>query len=207
MPFEEMEELLVSLSEDVRDRFYGKYRGLVTDVEDPDGLGRIVAKVPEVFDEEETPWAMPCVPFAGEGHGLVLLPEIGDGVWIEFESGDTSRPIWTGGWWGDGELPAPGAKKTRALVTTAGHKFVLDDDGDEVRLKHQGGAEMVMTAGQITLSVSGAEMKMSSTEITISLGASEIKLTNGDLTLKSGGAQVKLVGAVVNINNGSITVM
>lgn len=207
MPAQEMEDLLVSLSEEVRDRFHGKYRGLVTDVDDPDGLGRIVAKVPEVFEEQETPWAMPCVPFAGEGHGLVLLPEVGDGVWIEFESGDPSRPVWTGCWWGDGELPAPGAKRTRALVTTAGHKLVLDDEGDEVRLRHAGGAEMTMTGGSITLSVGGAEVKMSSTGITISLGASEIKLTPGDLTLKSGGAQVKLVGAVVNINNGSITVM
>lgn len=207
MPAEEMEDLLVSLSEEVRDRFHGKYRGLVTDVDDPDGLGRIVAKVPEVFEEQETPWAMPCVPFAGEGHGLVLLPEVGDGVWIEFESGDPSRPVWTGCWWGDGELSAPGAKRTRALVTTAGHKLVLDDEGDEVRLRHAGGAEMTMTGGSITLSVGGAEVKMSSTDITISLGASEIKLTPGDLTLKSGGAQVKLVGAVVNINNGSITVM
>ncbi|HEX5707545.1 MAG TPA: phage baseplate assembly protein V [Pyrinomonadaceae bacterium] len=207
MPAEEMEELLVSLSEQVRDRFYGKYRGLVTDVEDPETMGRIVAKVPEVFEEQETPWAMPAVPFAGAGHGLVLLPEVGDGVWIEFESGDPSRPLWTGFWWGDGELPAPGAKKTRALVTTAGHQLVLDDEGSEVKLLHSGGAEMKMTGGSITLSVGGAEMKMSSTDITISLGASEIKLTPADLTLKSGGAQVKLVGAVVNINNGSITVM
>ena len=207
MATEEIESLLVELTEKTRDRFYGKYRGLVTDVDDPEKLGRIVAQVPEVFEEEETPWAMPSVPFAGAGHGLVLLPEVGDGVWMEFESGDPSRPIWTGCWWGDSELPDPGGTKTRALVTTAGHKLVLDDEGSEVQLLHSGGAELKMTDGDITLTIGGAEMKMTSTDITISIGASEIKLTAGDLTLKSGGAQVKLVGAVVNINNGAITVM
>jgi uncharacterized protein involved in type VI secretion and phage assembly len=207
MATEEMERLLVDLNERTHGRFYGKYRGLVRDVDDPDKLGRIVAQVPEVFEEEETPWAMPAVAFAGAGHGLVLLPEVGDGVWIEFESGDPARPLWTGFWWGDNELPDPGGTKTRALVTTAGHKLVLDDDKSEIHLTHSGGAELKMTDGDITLSIGGAEVKMSSTEITISLGASEIKLTSADLTLKSGGAQVKLAGAAVNINNGSITVM
>jgi uncharacterized protein involved in type VI secretion and phage assembly len=207
MATEEMEGLLVDLTERMRDRFYGKYRGLVTNVDDPDKLGRIVAQVPEVFEEQETPWAMPVVPFAGAGHGLVLLPEVGDGVWIEFESGDPSRPLWTGCWWGDDELPAPGGTKTRALVTAAGHKLVLDDDGSEVQLLHAGGAELKMTDDDITITIGGAEVKMTSSDITISIGASEIKLTASDLTLKSGGAQVKLAGAAVNINNGAITVM
>ena len=206
MANEEMESLLVELAETTRGRFYGKYRGLVTDVDDPEKLGRIVAQVPDVLEEQETPWAMPVVPFAGDGHGLVLLPEVGDGVWIEFESGDPSRPLWTGCWWGDGELPDPGGPKTRALVTTAGHKLVLDDEGSEVQLLHSGGAELKMTDGDITITIGGAEVKMTSTDITISIGASEIKLTSSDLTLKSGGAQVKLAGAVVNINNGAITV-
>jgi len=206
MATEEMEGLLVELTERTRDRFYGKYRGLVTDVDDPDKMGRIIAQVPEVFEEQETPWAMPVVPFAGEGHGLVLLPEVGDGVWIEFESGDPSRPLWTGCWWGDGELPEPGGTKVRALVTTAGHKLVLDDDGGEVQLLHSGGAELKMTDDDITITIGGAELKMTSSDITISVGGSEIKLTSSDLTLKSGGAQVKLAGAAVNINNGAVTV-
>jgi uncharacterized protein involved in type VI secretion and phage assembly len=207
MPTEEMENLVVDLAERMRDRFYGKYRGLVTNVDDPDNLGRITAQVPEVFEEQETPWAMPVVPFAGSGHGLVLLPEVGDGVWIEFESGDPSRPLWTGFWWGDGEMPDPGGTRTRVLATTAGHKLVLDDAGDEVKLLHAGGAELKMTGGDITLSIGQAELKMTGTGITLSIGASEIKLSPADLTLKSGAAQVKLVGAVVNINNGAITVI
>jgi uncharacterized protein involved in type VI secretion and phage assembly len=166
-----------------------------------------MAQVPEVLVGQESSWAMPAVPFAGAGHGLVLLPEVGDGVWIEFESGDTSFPIWTGCWWGDDEMPDPAGTRTRVLATTQGHKIILDDAGSEVKLLHSGGAELKMTGGDITLSIGAAELKMTTTGITISIGASEIKLTPGDLTLKSGGAQVKLVGAVVNINNGAITVL
>jgi hypothetical protein len=45
------------------------------------------------------------VPYAGTGAGFFAIPPIGAGVWIEFEAGDVSRPIWTGAWWATGEVP------------------------------------------------------------------------------------------------------
>ena len=51
--------------------------GVVTNVEDPEKLGRIIAQVPEILHEEPSPWALPVTPFAGSGHGLVLIPEVG----------------------------------------------------------------------------------------------------------------------------------
>jgi hypothetical protein len=84
------ERLLVDVAEQTRSRYFGKYRGLVQDVEDPETLGRLRAQVPEVYGDADSPWAFPVVPFAGPNHGLVLLPEVGDGVWIEFEAGDRS---------------------------------------------------------------------------------------------------------------------
>ena len=84
--------MLVSMAETMRSRFYGKYRGKVVDVNDPDKLGRITAQVPEILQQETSHWALPAVAFAGPGHGLVLIPEVGDGVWIEFEAGDPSKP-------------------------------------------------------------------------------------------------------------------
>jgi hypothetical protein len=82
---------------------------------------------------------------------LVLLPEEGDGVWIEFEAGDRHRPIWTGFWWANGELPQPGGPTTRVLATTKGHQLVLDDEGDAVKLIHAGGARIVLTGGSVTV--------------------------------------------------------
>ena len=45
---------------------------------------------------------MPCVPIAGKQMGVFVVPQIGAGVWVEFEQGDPDYPIWIGGFWGIG---------------------------------------------------------------------------------------------------------
>ena len=88
-------------------RFYGKYRGMVFNNIDPMQTGRIQVQVPDVLGPGKTSWAMPCVPFAGKQSGVFVLPQIGDGVWVEFEQGDIDYPIWVGGFWGStAEVPA-----------------------------------------------------------------------------------------------------
>lgn len=95
-----IEELLEQLVEGLAHTWHGKYRGSVARVDDPQGLGRIQAYVPRLFGKEASGWAMPCAPYAGPDQGLFTVPEPGAGVWIEFEEGDLSRPIWSGMWWG-----------------------------------------------------------------------------------------------------------
>src|SRR5207248_2980101 len=82
----------------VMERFFGKYEGQVTDVNDPLEIGRLRAKVPEVLGRDvETGWALPCAPFGGgKDRGMLFLPKMADTVWIEFAAGDISRPIWSG---------------------------------------------------------------------------------------------------------------
>lgn len=204
----EHEELMVGIAESLRSRFFGKYRGVVTNVDDPEKLGRIIAQVPEVLHETPSPWALPATPFAGPGHGLVLIPEVGDGVWIEFEAGDPSRPIWTGGWWGPDELPAPGDVQVRALVTTGGHKFVLNDKDKEIQLLHSGGAELKMTDNDITLTIGQSEFKMTADQISLKVLTNEITMTTTDITLKGGPtAVIKLSPAGTDVNNSAIKVM
>jgi hypothetical protein len=60
-----MERVVVELASEARERFYGKYRGMVADVTDPDALGRIKVQVPEVYGAVVSPWALPCAPYAG----------------------------------------------------------------------------------------------------------------------------------------------
>ena len=72
------EQLLLDLSERVRGRYYGKYRGTVTEI-DADTL-RIKAMVPGVLGAQASGWAMPCVPYAGPQVGMAFLPEVGSGV-------------------------------------------------------------------------------------------------------------------------------
>jgi uncharacterized protein involved in type VI secretion and phage assembly len=80
-------------------KFYGKYRGKVTDNRDPERLGRIRALVPDVIGDEETGWALPSAPYAGDGVGFFFVPPIGANVWMEFEKGNPHNPIWVGGFW------------------------------------------------------------------------------------------------------------
>lgn len=186
-----MDGLALHTAEQQQSRLYGKYRGLVTDNDDPEAMGRVRAHVPEALHDGETAWAMPCVPYAGKGHGLALLPEVGDGVWIEFEAGDPSRPIWSGCWWSRDEgLPSPASTTIRVLATTPGHRIVLDESADEIVVTHPGGAEVKLTSSSISLVV----------------GGSEITMTGSDLTLKSGSGQVKLSASGVSVNNGALEV-
>lgn len=130
------------------DRFYGKYRGLVKDNRDPMSIGRIQATVPEVLGDVTSGWALPCAPYAGEGVGLYAIPAVGAGVWIEFEAGDPSRPIWSGAWWGTGDVPKdeqssasePGRK---ILRTDQGLLVSLDDDAQTVTLSDSGGSNLI----------------------------------------------------------------
>jgi hypothetical protein len=169
-----LERLVVGLTEQVRDRYYGKYRGLVEDVEDPEGLGRIVASVPSVYGDLDSPWALPCTPFAGDGYGFAMLPKAGDGVWIEFEAGDPSRPIWTGFWWASGEIPTDTADQ-RIVITPEGLKLVMDDAGKILKLAHPGGAEITLTDNDITLEIGGTKLVLSASGLSVNDGAFEVR--------------------------------
>ncbi|HEX8168743.1 MAG TPA: phage baseplate assembly protein V [Beijerinckiaceae bacterium] len=122
-------------SSGARERVYGKYRGIVLNNVDPLNLGRIMASVPEVLGEVPTGWATPCAPYAGTGSGFFSIPPIAAGVWIEFEAGDVSRPIWSGCYWGAAEAPAapplppgtPSLPTTKIWRTELGLTTVLDD--------------------------------------------------------------------------------
>lgn len=172
----ELERLVVELAELTRNRFYGKYRGIVQDLDDEKKLGRIRVTVPEVYGDQKSPWALPCVPFAGASHGVVWLPEKDDGVWIEFEAGDPARPVWCGGWWGSGDLEDDLDKhKQRAFVTSGGHRIALDDDGKKVTLEHSGGAKVELTDSDMTLECKSGKVVLDASGISVNDGALTVK--------------------------------
>ncbi len=140
-------------------RYYGKYRGIVSDNADPSNLGRLRARVAELLGDVESGWALPCAPYAGDGEGQFTLPPVGAGVWIEFESGDLSRPIWSGCWWGEGQLPEDNAGSAataplKIVRSGTGLMLTLDDDGRRATLSDADGRNMLeirVTEGRITL--------------------------------------------------------
>jgi Family of unknown function (DUF6519)/Type VI secretion system/phage-baseplate injector OB domain len=76
-------------------KYFGKYRGSVIDNIDPMQMGRLMVQVPDVSGLTST-WAMPSVPCGAPKKVASSLPQVGASVWIEFEQGDPSHPIWTG---------------------------------------------------------------------------------------------------------------
>jgi uncharacterized protein involved in type VI secretion and phage assembly len=166
---------LEDLLERLRTRFYGKYRGIVTAVDAP--TMRIKAKVPSVLGETDTGWCMPCVPYAGPNVGFAFLPEAGSGVWIEFEGGDVSYPIWVGGYWRDGEVPADAAADVKVIVTTAPHKIELDDGQSTVTLSDPNGNTVTMDDSGITLA--------SGDSVTLVVSSSSVSACDGALEVQS----------------------
>jgi len=78
---------------------YGKYRGTVFNNLDPERRGRLMLTVPDVLGLVPSSWAEPSLPLAGPTGppmGMFVVPPIGTGVWVEFESGDPNKPVWVG---------------------------------------------------------------------------------------------------------------
>lgn len=166
------EQVMMELLDRIRNRFYGKYRGSVTDV-DASTL-RIKAKVPAVLGDQETGWCMPCVPYAGQNVGMAFLPEQGSGVWIEFEGGDVSYPIWTGCYWRSGEQPSDAAPKVKAIVTVAPHKILLDDDGQSITISDSNQNKITLDSSGITLERGGSKVAVTDSEVNVNDGALEV---------------------------------
>ncbi len=142
------ERLVAGFIEDHQGKIYGKRQGIVTDVDDPRKMGRLRARVPSVLPGEETSWALPCAPFTGPDAGMFAVPQVGAAVWVEFEAGDVSRPIWSGGWWPDGDAPEPeegksGEQVTKVIKTDSGLHIALDDDNETLVVSDGRGSNKV----------------------------------------------------------------
>ena len=164
--------LVLDLLERVKHRFYGKYRGTVTDVDA--STMRIKASVPAVLGDIPSGWCMACVPYAGPSVGFVMLPEVGSGVWIEFEGGEVSFPIWVGGYWRSGEIPSNASATAKAVFAKSG-TLTFDDDASTVTLedtnsdslKLDGGASTIASQmGKIVADSSGVTLNDSSLVVT-----------------------------------------
>lgn len=191
-----MEDLLGQVAQEVQDKVYGKYRGFVVDNADPEKRARLRLSVPSVLDEEVTGWALPCLPFGGlADQGWFSVPEIDAQVWVEFEEGDLSHPIWTGTFWQQsGDVPAEAAldpPTTRLLKTPSGHLVELDDKEGEERffLSHSKGAEIEIDKDG-TVAVTDAK----GAKLTLDADAGKVIVedANGNtLTMSSSGTTVE----------------
>jgi uncharacterized protein involved in type VI secretion and phage assembly len=145
----------------IRSRHFGKYRGTVINNNDPTNRGRVQVSVPAVLDSLQV-WAVPCLPYTGNNVGVYTIPEPGAGVWVEFEGGDPSYAIWTGGFWADNELPKneQGTEATpplRMIRSEKGLMITFDDNSEKITLSDQNGSNIMtieVQSGKIRLQAS-----------------------------------------------------
>jgi uncharacterized protein involved in type VI secretion and phage assembly len=128
---------------------------------------------------------MPCVPVAGLQNGMVALPIIGSGVWVEFEQGNPDYPVWVGCFWGStAEIPA------LALLTPPTTPAIT----------FQTPLQNGMTISDMPGPTGGIMLK-STTGAALIVNDTGIYIQNGK------GAAITLVGPTVTINNGALTVI
>jgi len=196
-----MEQLVQQLAQQAQQRYYGKYRGFVTDNRDPEKRGRLKVMVPSVLGDQDTGWALPCLPFGGlANQGLFMVPEVDAQVWVEFEEGNVDHPIWVGVFWQrSGDIPEEAAldePTTRVLRTPSGHVLQFDDlaGKEKFRLAHPAGAEMTIDpTGSVELEdAAGATITMDAQANTVI-----IKDSNGNkVTMDS-------IGTIVEDSSGN----
>lgn len=165
-------------------RYYGKYRAVVVQNVDPLQRGRVQVSLGDA-GPIPTSWAEPCIPAAGLNSGVFTVPQVGAGVWVEFEQGEPDNPIWVGGYWGSAAETPINAKVVPPLVngftiqTTLGNTIQVSDVPGPT-----GGIQLRTTTGAM------------------------ISVTDVGITISNGkGAIINMVGPTVDVNAGALTVI
>jgi hypothetical protein len=211
-----------------RHRLYGKHRGTVTENADGDGLGQIQVTVPSVLGEDVKVWAKPC--FAS---GHFFVPPVGAAVWIEFEAGDPSYPLWVGTWYPKGAVPAEAAEPShdhRVVHTPSGHVVELSDEAgkEKVLVRHkldsfvsidaegsvlvanQKGAHLYLNAAKGELSLTseqGNTVSMTKDGVIVAAksGKTIVTVENDKVTI-AGGSKLSLVADQIAISGGAVSI-
>jgi uncharacterized protein involved in type VI secretion and phage assembly len=162
-------------------RFFGKYRGVVLDNVDPQGRGRLQVRVPQVLDTVKV-WAMPCVPYAGKNKGFFAMPDKNTGVWIEFEAGDPSFPIWVGCFWGKTDIPKADSKPDIKFFKTKKFSLRIDDGVGEIKIENDSGSQIVIKSTEILTKSNAVKAEAA--------GGKKSELTNVSFKVNDGALEV-----------------
>jgi phage protein D len=201
---------------------YGVVIGQVTNVKDPDDLGRVRLRFPWLSDDYESDWVRMTQFGAGKGNGSLFLPEVEDEVLVAFEFGDVRRPYVVGCLYNGVDRPADaeqaidgssGAVRRRTFRSRRGHVVTFSDqDGQEgirletdggktsVVLDHTGTAIAVHSDGDVTVDARGSCHVKAASAVTIE-GQSKVEIkAAGGVTIDGGSGVVEIKGSLIKLN-------
>jgi uncharacterized protein involved in type VI secretion and phage assembly len=183
--------------------------GVVSDLDDPEALGRVRVKFPHLAGAPSD-WAKQAAPMAGKGRGFFFRHEPGDEVLVAFEQGDPSRPYILGALWSKEDTPPADdgqARKNnwRFIKSRSGHLIKLDDTDGAERVEvidKDGNCRVVLDSAakkvQVTCDQGDVEVTTGQGSVKVQATTVEIK-ASGEMTIEAQGA-LTIKGQVVNIN-------
>jgi phage protein D len=178
--------------------------GVVTNNNDPYGMGRVRVKYPALGDDVEGAWARVASVSAGNARGLMMLPVVGEEVLVGFEHEDTTRPYVLGSLFNGVDVPGDDLVEGQdgSFAVLSDHKIVATSKED-FKLT-SGGALTMDVTGDVTLTGSqGVSVKGQQ----ISLKAdSDISIEGtASVTIKCGGSQIQVSSSGVTISGPMIS--
>ncbi len=193
-----LSHLLESNNDGAHGLVQGVVVGIVTNLKDPDDLGRVKVKYPWLGDNIESDWVRLASPMAGSGRGLLYLPEVNDEVLIAFEHGDVHHPYIVGALWSNTDKPlkpnsevvgSDGKVNQRIIKTRAGHVILLDDKegAEQVSITSKSGHTVILDdkSGSESITIKDKtgnnKMVIDSTKNSMAINV------NGDFTVEAKG--------------------
>lgn len=174
--------------------YHGVYPAIVTDLEDPESLGRVEVRFPWLGTDGENTvraWATLVSPYADKDQGLFTIPEVDSQVVVTFEAGNLRRPYVIGSCWNGQEtqpIEQTNDNNIRILKTrsgsvlefddtqgalkvsvsmASGHKLVLDDSESSVLLTHSSGHSIRFTPGGAVEVTANATVEINATALNV----------------------------------------
>ena len=164
--------------------WYGVYPALVSDIKDPDGLGRVKVTLPwspDTGGERYEVWARLATLMAGNNRGTWFIPDVNDEVLVAFEGGNPRRPYVVGALWNGSDSPpdsmdGAGNNYRKVIRSRNGVKITLDDtDGQEKFIAETpGGQKITLQDGPGAVHIedsNGNSVKLETSGITVTASA------------------------------------
>ncbi|MGD2104961.1 MAG: VgrG-related protein [Anaerolineae bacterium] len=182
----------------------GAVVGIVTNNDDPEGMGRVKVKYPWLTDDEESAWARVVSFMAGKDRGAFFLPEVNDEVLLAFDHGNVHRPYVLGVLWNGQDKPpesnsvvldGSGQVVQRIIKSRAGHTIILDDTsgGGGITVVDRAGNKIAIDSGSNALNI---EVKGN-----LEISAKGKVTIKGDAGVEiSSSANVDVKGAMIKLN-------
>lgn len=156
-----------------QDKFWGNYRGVVVDNNDPNKTGRVKVRVYPMYSgskDADLPWSVPAMPLfcgASSGKGSLFLPDVGSWVWCFFEEGEFTQPVYFAEA-GNGATGVPDQTSypnRRVIYSAQGLYIALDDTTKEIIVHAP--TKVTVSAPTVNVTATGGTVNISGAAVNI----------------------------------------